>query len=85
MTPSVRYTETAAADLSGIAAEGEGVRLLSSVRLHCRQLARVTKMGQPSPELGAGVLRFLIGHHAIYFRRDGMGLTVLRVLHSGED
>jgi len=85
MASLVRYTVTAAVDLSGIAVEEEGIRLLSSVRLHCRQLARVTKMGQPSPGLGVGVLRFLIGHHAIYFRRDGSGLIVLRVLHSGED
>lgn len=85
MTPSVHYTETAAADLEGVAADGEGVRLLSSVRLHCRQLARVTNMGQQTPEHGAGVLRFLIGHLAIYFRRQGNGVVVLRVLHSGED
>ena len=77
---SVRYTETAAGDLRSLADEDEGERMLSSVRLHCRQLARVITMGQPTPEHGAGVLRFLIGRHAIYFRRDVAGLTVLRVL-----
>lgn len=83
--PSVHYTEIAAVDLAAIADEDEGARLLSSVRLHCRQLARMPKMGQPVPEHGQRVLRFLIGHHAIYFLRESTGVVVLRVLFASEE
>lgn len=84
--PAIRYTETAASDLETIsdslalndpAAAGH---FLASLRLHCRQLARVTGMGVACPEEGEGVRSYLVGHYAIYYRHSGDGACVLRVL-----
>lgn len=84
--PAIRYTETAASDLESIsdslalADPTAAGHFLASVRLHCRQLARVAGMGVACPEEGEGVRSFLVGHHAIYYRRSEEGACVLRVL-----
>lgn len=83
---AIRYTEAAATDLESISdtlAATDPIaagHFLASVRLHCRQLARVAGMGVACPEEGDGVRRFLVGKYAIYYRRNERGADVLRVL-----
>lgn len=86
--PVVKYTQSAVRDVetigAGLAVESPSAaeHFLSSLRLHCRQLARVESMGRDRNEFGDGVRSFLIGPVIVYYRRDAEGTTVLRVLRS---
>lgn len=88
--PVVRYTSAAAADLEaigdGVAAAGRASagHFLSSVRLHCRQLARVKTMGHACPDLGERVRCFMIGHYEIYYALSDDGADILRVIEQDE-
>jgi toxin ParE1/3/4 len=84
--PDIRYTHAAASDLESIGdalAVDDPVQaghFLASVRLHCRQLARVSGMGIACPQEGEGVRSLMIGRYVIFYRRSESGADVLRVL-----
>lgn len=88
---TVRYAASAASDLESIgeavaAANPEAAgHLLASIRLHCRQFARIATMGRERPELAAGARSFVIGHFIVYYRYVPDGTDILRVLRQPAD
>jgi toxin ParE1/3/4 len=89
---AVRITHAAEADLEEIGdfiAQGNPVRALSFVaelRAVCADLDRFPEAHRFADGLAeAGVRRHAHSRYEIYYRADGRGVDVLRVLHQARD
>lgn len=83
-----RLTVQAEADLLDIAdytlrtwGEQQCARYLDQLEHCCQRLADHAIFGRPCDHVRPGLRRQEQGKHVIFYRRDGEGILVLRILH----
>jgi toxin ParE1/3/4 len=59
-------------------------RYVDDIHSACVALADGERTGR-SVDVRDGYLRYLVGRHLIFFRQDGPGIVVIRVLHQSMD
>ena len=60
-------------------------RLTDRFEAECRRLARDPGIGQPRPDLAAGLRFFPVGNYLFFYRASGEGIQVIRVFHGARD
>ena len=63
---------------------GQADRYVDDIRDTCVALAGGERVGR-RVEVLDGYLKYPIGRHLIFFRQDGPGIVVIRVLHQSMD
>ena len=88
---TLTFSPAAAADIGAIwdyTAETWGMdqadRYVDDIRDTCVALAGGERVGR-RVEVLDGYLKYPIGRHLIFFRQDGPGIVVIRVLHQSMD
>jgi toxin ParE1/3/4 len=83
-----RYTRAAAADLDGIGVytrkswgKAQELKYLGELERCCKSLASNSQIGRKCDEVRAGLRRLEQGQHVIFYRENGDGILVVRVLH----
>ena len=83
-----RLTRAAEADLLEIAeytlrtwGEAQCSTYLARLEDYCQRLADHTILGRPCNNIRPGLRRGEQGKHIVFYRRDGEGILVLRILH----
>jgi toxin ParE1/3/4 len=83
-----RLTRRAEADLLEIAdythrtwGEAQCARYLDQIEDCCRRLGEHSILGRACDRIRPGLRRREQGKHVVFYRRDGDGILVLRILH----
>ena len=87
---TVRFSRGAKADLLGIGAytiqtwgTAQAERYLDSLEQCAKMLARNPALGRRCDWIRPGLRRFEKGRHVFFYRMDGDGILVSRILHRG--
>jgi toxin ParE1/3/4 len=85
---TVRFTGLAEADLLSIGlytirtwGRRHCSRYLRQLEQHCRRLADDPKRGRPCDDIRPGLWRSRVGKHVVFYREEGGGILVSRILH----
>ena len=88
---SLTFTPAALADIGAIwdyTAETWGMdqadRYVDDIRAACVALAGGERSGR-RVDVRDGYLKYPVGRHLIFYRQDGLGIVVIRVLHQSMD
>jgi toxin ParE1/3/4 len=83
-----RFSRRAEADLLGIGAhtlrtwgEDQAIRYLDDLEVCCQMLAENPTLGRACDEVRPGLRRMERGRHVIFYREEGGGILVSRILH----
>jgi toxin ParE1/3/4 len=89
---TLRISEPAAADLSGIAAYTERVwgaaqksRYLAEIQAALVHLRDTPAMGRTRDEIAENLRSFPVGRHVVYLRDTETTLLIVRILHQNMD
>ena len=85
---TVRFTRLAEADLLDIGlytnrtwGRKQCNRYLRQLEESCLQLANDPARGRPCYEIRPGLRRIRVGRHVVFYREEGGGILVSRILH----
>lgn len=88
---TLTFSPAAAADIGAVwdyTAETWGLdqadRYVDDIRAACVALAGGERTGR-KVDVRDGYLKYPVGRHLIFFRQDGPGIVVIRVLHQSMD
>ena len=65
--------------------EAQADRYIRGVVAVCRELATGKRRGRSAEDIKHGYRRCAVGSHILFFRQDGEGLVIVRVLHGRMD
>jgi len=85
---TIRFSRSAKADLLSIGSytlktwgPGQAERYLASLERCAKLLALNPSLGRPCGWIRPGLYRFEKGRHVLFYRREGHGILVSRILH----
>ncbi len=83
-----RLSRGAEADLLGIGdytlrtwGEKQAIRYISDLEACCQMLADAPALGRRCDDIRRGLRRMEVGRHVVFYRAQGKGILVSRILH----
>jgi toxin ParE1/3/4 len=86
--PGFRFSRRAEADLMNIArytletwGEDQATQYVDDMETCCRRLADNPALGRACDHVRSGLRRMEHGRHVVFYRQDGSGILISRILH----